>query len=344
MDRRRTFATFLIGLAALATTSTVKAPANETPPLREGQWIVASQRLVLLVNPAPACWRIPDNQKDAVLVRTGAAAFRTPLLLGGQAARAGLSCNSCHINGRSNPGFSFPGLSGVPGTADVTSSLLSSHRGDGIFNPKPIPDLSIDPPKISRDAADPALERFIHGLIVEEFDGPEPPPFVLKGMAAFVRNLANSDCRKTPATRYAVSSEIGNLQEALDMAKDASLHQDFDTATVMLASARSSLARWDERFPGPALAPQRARIAHLDDAVSQLLVQMRDHRDVGLQPFSDLSSKGWNIAIELDRLSDQSLYHPLRLMEALKSPNRLMIHATVPARRQKAAIGQHRRD
>ncbi|MGF7473737.1 hypothetical protein WFJ45_23635, partial [Salmonella enterica subsp. enterica serovar Minnesota] len=71
--------------------------------------------------------------------RIGRAAFNSPLLLGGQAARAGLSCASCHRNGRGNPDFHFPGISGAPGTADVTASLLSSHRGDGQFNPKPIP-------------------------------------------------------------------------------------------------------------------------------------------------------------------------------------------------------------
>nr|QQZ49991.1 hypothetical protein JKL49_25640 [Phenylobacterium glaciei] len=61
---------------------------------------------------------------------------------GGQAARAGVACETCHRSGRSNPDFLFPGVSGPPGSADVTSSLFSSHRGDGIDDPVPIPDLS----------------------------------------------------------------------------------------------------------------------------------------------------------------------------------------------------------
>ena len=58
---------------------------------------------------------------------------------------------------------------------------MSTKRGDGAFNPKAIPDLAGDPAKlkISRDPAKQDLQTFIHGLIVDEFDGPEPPPEVL---------------------------------------------------------------------------------------------------------------------------------------------------------------------
>src|SRR5687768_90851 len=71
---------------------------------------------------------------------------------------------------RGNPDFLFPGLSGAVGTADVTSSIMSSHRGDGTINPKPIPDLAGPPAEriVSRAAESRALESFIRGLIVEE--------------------------------------------------------------------------------------------------------------------------------------------------------------------------------
>ena len=74
---------------------------------------------------------------------------------------------------------------------------MSSHRGDGIFNPKPIPDLAGDPAKlkISRDPRKTDLRTFIHGLITQEFDGPEPPPAVLDGLAAYVRSLSPDACR-----------------------------------------------------------------------------------------------------------------------------------------------------
>ena len=97
----------------------------------------------------------------------------------------------CHRDGRTNPDFQFPGVSGAAGTADVTDSLFSSHRGDGLDNPKPIPDLSAPKEKLKIDQAplSRALETFIHGLVTQEFDGPEPTPAVLEGLADYVRAL-----------------------------------------------------------------------------------------------------------------------------------------------------------
>ena len=126
------------------------------------------------------CLGAPPDAETAYQVEVGRAAFRTPLLLGGQAARAGIACETCHRNGRTNPDFDFPGLSGAPGTADVTTSVLSSHRGDGIDNPKPIPNLSGPKTalKTDQDPASGKLEAFIDGIVTQEFDGAEPPPAV----------------------------------------------------------------------------------------------------------------------------------------------------------------------
>ena len=126
---------------------------------------------------------MPADPAERARIEVGRAAFRTPLLLGGQAARLGLSCESCHANGRGNPAFRFPGLSGAPGTADVTAPLMSARRGDEVFDPRPIPDLAA-PGKVARVRGDPALGAFVRGLIVEEFDGREPPPAVLDGLVA----------------------------------------------------------------------------------------------------------------------------------------------------------------
>ena len=154
-------------------------------------------RLILatLTRQPPECILWPREPAARQSVAIGRAAFRAPLLLGGQAARAGLSCASCHRNGRGNPHFSFPGLSGAAGTADITSSLMSRMRGDAVFNPKPIPDLAVGPHRISRDPRSDALEDFIRGLVVEEFDGLQPPRAVLKGLGDYVRAMSPSHCR-----------------------------------------------------------------------------------------------------------------------------------------------------
>src|SRR5215208_6984829 len=157
-------------------------------PIREARWLKSPDMVSDLTTLPPECIAWPADRKRRRSVAVGRALFRSPLLLGGQAARAGLSCASCHRNGRTNPHFHFPGISGDPGTADVTASLMSEHRGDGVFNPKPIPDLGGDPAKfkVPRDPRRDDLERFVHGLITEEFDGPEPSPAALESVVAYV--------------------------------------------------------------------------------------------------------------------------------------------------------------
>src|SRR4029077_19963668 len=132
------------------------------------RWLAPSaDASVVLTHRPTECLGKAADADSAYLVELGRAAFRTPLLLGGQAARAGIDCETCHRGARSNPNFDFPGISGAPGTADVTTSVLSSHRGDGIDNPKLIPNLSGPKSalKVSQDPASPALETFIHGIV-----------------------------------------------------------------------------------------------------------------------------------------------------------------------------------
>src|SRR5437763_6192493 len=185
-------------------------------PLREAGWLESADVAADLTHQPAEC---RSRYADAAMERSadiGRIAFRGPLLLGGQAARAGLSCASCHRNGRTNAHFHFPGISDDPGTADVTASLMSSHRGDGIFNPKPIPDLAGDPAKlkVSRDPKSADLRNFIHGLITQEFDGPEPPNTVLDGLVAYVRSLSPSAC-KAPANG---AIRLGSMLDDTDRA------------------------------------------------------------------------------------------------------------------------------
>jgi hypothetical protein len=245
MDRRRQITALALALAGLA------AAPTPTPPLREMRWIAPGLprgEVVRVLTSRPAeCLAPQRDAANAADIAVGRAAFKSPLLLGGQAARAGLSCAACHVAGRSNPDFVFPGVSGAPGTADVTSSLFSSRRGDGIFNPKPIPDLAADPPKVSRDADNPALRQFIRGLIVEEFDGLEPPVRILDGLAAYVRALRGS-CPDRVAR--SATAEADDVITAVGAASAALAAGDAASAHLLLGAARSALGRIDERFPG----------------------------------------------------------------------------------------------
>ena len=242
MDRRRARAGALI----LAAGAAAGAAAPLGFPLREARWTAPSALPRSLSHEPPECLRPPSSPAEARAVAIGRTAFRTPLLLGGQAARAGMSCATCHRNGRGNPDFVFPGLSGAPGTADVTASLMSSHRGDGIFNPKPIPDLAGPPDrlKISRTAPG-ALETFIHGLVTEEFDGPEPSPEVLAAVAAYVRALRPGSCHGGDRP-IRLADRLAEVDSAVALARTS----DGDARLLLLAAARSTLGAIDERFSG----------------------------------------------------------------------------------------------
>jgi hypothetical protein len=210
---------------------------------------------------------------EAEAVAIGAAAFRAPLLLGGQAARSGLSCNSCHRSGHDNPAFSYPGLSGEPGTADVTSSLFSSHRGDGAFNPQPIPNLSGEKRllKIDQSPASGKLELFILGLITEEFDGPKPTPAVLAGLASYVRALLPAACRAP--VRIDLTGSLARVDTSLDLAVRAAAAGDGATARFLVSAARSEMGLIGERYSLPRLTRSAAALRRA--AVSLGVIERR---------------------------------------------------------------------
>ncbi len=325
MDRSRAARRFLISAVGVALTAVALA-AMAGSPLRAARWLPADRQVHALANEPSECLLPPSDPQTARLVAIGRAAFRTPLLLGGQAARNGLSCESCHRNGRGNPDFLFPGLSAMPGTADVTSSIMSSHRGDGVANPVPIPDLSGPTPllKVSRDRADRALEGFIRGLIVEEFDGPAPAAMTLDGLAAYVRALSAQACPGEREQPVRLTAFVNDARAAARAAQLALAASDPTTARLMLASARSALGMIDERYAAPALARDRAllREADLELAAAQHALIQRE-ADAALRISAWLSkSPRWAAALQRDE--SLSLFDPARLAASVapssKSP------------------------
>jgi hypothetical protein len=265
MDSGRALARFL---SALPLTLLAGAAADSLKlPVREARWLAPGALYAGLSREPAECFAPPADPARRRQAEIGRIAFRTPLLLGGQAARAGLSCASCHRNGRGNPDFVFPGLSGAPGTADVTASLMSSHRGDGRFNPRPIPDLGgpREALKVSQDPADRKLESFIRGLVVEEFDGPEPSAAILDGLAAYVRALRPEACRGG-GRRISLASRLALAERAVELGAA----ERGETRRLLLAAARSQLGAIDERFAIPGGAPARALLRDADRDLAAL--------------------------------------------------------------------------
>jgi hypothetical protein len=298
-------------VAAIAASLTSAAGADD-PPLRAMRWLPAGSDRVALLTLAPAeCLASASNPATAIAIEIGRAAFRTPLLLGGQAARAGLSCDSCHRNGRGNPAFAFPGISGAPGTADVTAALFSRRRGDGIANPRPIPDLAADPRRI----APAALPAFVTGQIVEEFDGAVPPPAVLAGLVAYLGALDARACKGGPTATTTITARatLSDASRAVTAARAALAGGDGATAALLVLAARAQLGLLDERFPAAQQRPIRAA----DSALAAILPAIRAG-----DASADARLAAWQaatpaLASRLAAARRRSLYDPARLAAAI---------------------------
>jgi hypothetical protein len=228
------------------------------------RWTAPGAELAALTTQPAVC--LGDNSVSA---QAGEALFNSPALLGGQAAKAGLSCASCHANGRDNVHFLMAGVSDAPGTADVTSSFFSAARGNGMFDPVPIPDLAL-PGKISRDPAAGTLAPFIRTLIVEEFAGAEPTPAMLAALAAYVGGVQTcpGDLGK-PVPRRA-KDQLLILQSALAGAADMAARGEDRAARSLIAAARHQLGLMSERYAGPALARERAQLLSASRALQRI--------------------------------------------------------------------------
>jgi hypothetical protein len=306
------------GAAAIA--ATAQAPSGF--PIRAAQWLDPAQRVSALSSQPLECTSVPREPGQRQLFEIGRAAFRAPLLLGGQAARAGLSCSSCHSNGRRNQAFRFPGLSGDPGTADVTSSLMSTHRGNGLFDPKPIPDLAL-PGRISRRSDDPALDNFIRGLIVEEFDGAEPPPLILRGLGTYVRaiggrEISQTDCDLASREALRLDSLVLDVSRALKASRYAWVTGDAASARLLLSGARSGLGLINERYAAPNLRrdQQVLRIADHDLLATELQMDSGRGDVLARISASQKSILRWSVVLKHDQ--GRSLFEPSRLRESMR--------------------------
>jgi hypothetical protein len=284
-------------------------------------WVPTDADPARALGTAPTeCLRLPADPASALKVEVGRAAFRTPLVLGGQAARAGIACESCHRQGRGNPDFQFPGVSGDPGTADVTSSLFSTHRGNGTDDPRPIPDLSGPKAalKVDQTLTDAKLEAFIRGLIVEEFDGPEPAPAVLQGLAAYVRALDPAACPARARQPLSVALLMDDARRALRAAQASAARGDRPTAVTLVAGARARLGLIDERFADPVLAPDREALRDADARLAAVQQALREARPGATALLAARLKESRTLEAALQRHEPVSLFDPGHLAQAAK--------------------------
>ncbi len=255
-------------LAALALAG---AAAPGAQLLREQAWTDPSgppgRDLAYAMTHAPAeC--LSAESADAPPIEAGRALFRSPTLLGGPVARAGISCHACHSNGRVNARFLLPELTNRAGAADVTSEWASRARGDGVMNPVEIPDLAgVGRREAFGQARDPSLEHFTHGVIVEEFQGAEPPVEAMRALLSYLLAL-NADACPSGDAPIALTDAAGDVRRALHAAETM---QDDATSDLLLAATQDAIGRIAERLPAEVFRSERRRL----ETLSRELTAMR---------------------------------------------------------------------
>jgi hypothetical protein len=169
---------------------------------------------------------------------------------------------------------------------------------------------------VSQDRKGGTLERFVHGLVTEEFDGPEPPPAVVRGLADYVRALSPEACGPAPERPLTAQTRFDDARRGVNAALAALDAGDRPTAALMLGSARTALGRIHERYADPSLAVSRRLLetADLDLAAarSAVLRKAPGARDDLLRWLARLEPVRRRVVADEPR----SLFEPARLAAA----------------------------
>jgi hypothetical protein len=271
------------------------------------RWTVPGTELVALTKQPSACLGDRSVRMDA-----GEALFNSPALLGGQAAKAGLSCASCHANGRGNGHFFMAGVSSEPGTADVTNSFFIAARGNGRFDPVVIPDLAM-PGKVAREPAVQALEPFIRTLIVDEFAGQEPTPRMLAALAAYVREIKPCSPDDSRVARR-LGDQLRLVDAALRGAISMARQDDPAAARSLLAAARHQLGLVAERYPAAQFPAEQRDLLAASRALQALGGAAADRDQFTTSAWAWRAMFGGDPTQRLRAAEPQSLYNPANLV------------------------------
>jgi hypothetical protein len=296
-----------VRLVALAAVLVLGAAAPATPfLLREQAWTPAGETLAYDMTHAVS--ECAATRTDATEI--GRALFRSPNVLGGPAARAGLSCHACHSNGRVNARFMLPELTNRAGAADVSSEWSSKVRGDGVVNPVDIPDLAgVREREVLGHVRNPSLESFVHSVVVEEFQGHDLPPGGFDGLIAYLRGLDVCDTHVAPVTLAGAAEDVRRAVSAAETT-------DAQTALVVLLAAQDAMGRIVERLPARRFARDRAAV----EALSRELGAIRGADDVSVAMQTALP--GWRTRFDASvarvaRRERQTYFNEATLAQAL---------------------------
>lgn len=300
-------------LAVAATVLAAGALVSAPRLLREQAWTSPNASLAHILTHAPhEC----VDQLSAP-AEIGRALFRSPETLGGPAARLGLSCNACHGNGRANANFLLPELTDRAGAADVTSEWASKVRGDGVMNPRLIPDLAgVAARPTHGQHADPSLEHFVHSVIEEEFQGHALPAEGFDDLIVYLRTLDTNLCA-LGETRITLATAANDVRRTIAAAASAN---DGSVTSLVLLAGQDAMGRLVERLPEPLFATDRMRLERL----ARELGDMRNTTNVAAALAA--AAPGWRARFdaEITALAPRArctYFNEATLRRALASPS-----------------------
>jgi cytochrome c peroxidase len=128
------------------------------------------------------------DEVDLPLVAFGDMLFDSPEIFGDPARSLGVTCSTCHNRSDINRRAFIPGISHQPGAFDVDGSFFNSifndRRSDSLDTPS-LRGLRFTGP-YGRDGRFGSLRDFTRNVIVNEFAGAEPTPFMLDALVAYL--------------------------------------------------------------------------------------------------------------------------------------------------------------
>ena len=128
------------------------------------------------------------DETDLPLIAYGDMLFDSAEIFGGPARDLGIACSTCHNRSDINQRFFIPGASHQPGAVDVDGAFFNPIFNDRRDDPIDIPSLRglrFTGP-YGRDGRFASLRDFSRNVIVNEFAGEEPTPFMLDALVAYM--------------------------------------------------------------------------------------------------------------------------------------------------------------
>ena len=128
------------------------------------------------------------DERDLPMVAYGDMLFDSPQIFGNPARDLGIACSTCHNRSDVNQRLFIPGASHQPGAIDVDGAFFNPIFNDRRDDPLDIPSLRglrFTGP-YGRDGRFASLRDFTRNVIVNEFGGAEPTPFMLDALIAYM--------------------------------------------------------------------------------------------------------------------------------------------------------------